>query len=127
MTMTTKSKTSSSLVDQINEGKDYSKYCPTNSFLFNSLQLFSGGSGVNVIGPPTSSDPNLFSQIQRNATQSGALHEGSGEPSSRRITIYRNGFTVDDGPLRDPHAPDNVQFIRDLGNGVVPAGVDLDP
>ena len=77
------------------------------------------------MGPPgpedESSDQNLFHRIQRSAMQAGAMQEASGA-STRRITIYRNGFTVDDGPLRDPNAPENVDFIRDLSRGVVPRG-----
>lgn len=64
MKLTTKSNTNSLQVDQINKGID----CAINSLLLNVLQLFSGGSGVNVVGPPTFSDPNLFRQIQRNAS-----------------------------------------------------------
>ncbi len=84
--------------------------------------MSSGGSGVNVLGPPDADDQSLFSQIGRSAQAAGAVQESTASANSRRITIYRNGFTVDDGPLRDPHAPENQEFIRDLSRGMVPRG-----
>jgi SEP domain len=42
--------------------------------------------------------------------------------SRRVITMYRNGFMIDDGPFRDLNAPENQAFIRALEQGVVPPG-----
>ncbi len=36
------------------------------------------------------------------------------------ITLYRNGFTVGDGPLRDMQTPDNSDFLASLLRGEVP-------
>lgn len=36
------------------------------------------------------------------------------------ITFYRQGFVVDDGPLRRYDEPSNASFLRDIDNGVVP-------
>lgn len=43
-------------------------------------------------------------------------------PKARRITLYRNGFTVDDNPLRDLISIESLQFIAKLEKGEVPAG-----
>jgi UBX domain-containing protein 1 len=40
-----------------------------------------------------------------------------------KITLYRNGFTINDGPLRDLTAPENIAFIKDLERGVIPQGL----
>lgn len=112
-----RNKTSFLLVDSIKGGLIFCLIFVWYSLIF----WFRGGSGINVLGPPTPDD-SLFGQIQRSASQAGAISESSSSTNSRRITIYRNGFTVDDGPLRDPHAPENTEFISDLGRGLVPRG-----
>lgn len=42
------------------------------------------------------------------------------EQLSRKITMYRNGFRVDDGPLRDLTSPESLEFIASLERGDVP-------
>jgi UBX domain-containing protein 1 len=39
---------------------------------------------------------------------------------ARQITMYRDGFTVDDGPLRDLSDPMNKKFMDDIAKGQVP-------
>lgn len=92
----------------------------------------SGGSGLAVLGPPpSSSNRNLaggvFDKIVQQASnpneeEKGPLPISEGEGNSRRITLYRNGFTVDDGPLRDLTSPESRAFIATLENGDVPLG-----
>lgn len=95
-----------------------------------------GGSGLAVVGPP--SDPrqpggrpmpagsgnNLFDAVVGRATQADNLPPSSAAPSAPgseyRITIYRNGFIVNDGPLRDPETPENRAFLMSLMEGRVP-------
>lgn len=44
-------------------------------------------------------------------------------PGARRtITMYANGFTVDDGPFRTLEDPANEPFLRDLARGYVTKG-----
>eukprot|EP01091_Cochliopodium_minus_P021558 TRINITY_DN992_c0_g1_i1.p1 TRINITY_DN992_c0_g1~~TRINITY_DN992_c0_g1_i1.p1 ORF type:complete len:352 (-),score=134.86 TRINITY_DN992_c0_g1_i1:43-1098(-) len=38
----------------------------------------------------------------------------------RVITLYKNGFTVDDGPLRSNQDPSNKEFLQDVSSGHVP-------
>ncbi len=63
----------------------------------------------------------IFNRIQRGAEHAGALSESEAS-SGRRVVLYRNGFVVDDGPLRDFHEPANTRFLNDLMRGVVPTG-----
>ena len=38
----------------------------------------------------------------------------------RVITMYANGFTIDDGPFRPLDDPENQAFIKDVGRGLIP-------
>jgi hypothetical protein len=67
-------------------------------------------------------------RIVESAMRSGAESNdrGSEKPSSsdmKTITLYRNGFTVDHGPLRDLESPENKSFLQDLSLGYVPQEV----
>lgn len=76
---------------------------------------------------PTPDD--LLSSIRANAEtpSNGTSGEPSpGGPPSRTITLYRSGFTIDNGPLRRLDDPSNSEFLRDLAKGVVPRELQLD-
>lgn len=70
-----------------------------------------GGSGLSVIGP----DDDVESMFAR-ATSEGP----SSETPKRVITMYANGFTVDDGPFRALDDPENAPFLSDVAKGLVP-------
>eukprot|EP01064_Diplonema_japonicum_P030800 TRINITY_DN5320_c1_g1_i1.p1 TRINITY_DN5320_c1_g1~~TRINITY_DN5320_c1_g1_i1.p1 ORF type:complete len:372 (+),score=107.55 TRINITY_DN5320_c1_g1_i1:51-1118(+) len=40
-----------------------------------------------------------------------------------KITMWKNGFSVDDGPLRESEAEENKAFIEDIKKGVIPKEV----
>ena len=72
------------------------------------------------------SRPDTFDRIFERAqdrseddSESAPREEGG---SRRVITMYRNGFVVDDGPFRDATSPENQLFIRSLEAGRVPVG-----
>ena len=52
-----------------------------------------------------------------------AEQAGSEESSQirRTITMYRDGFVVDDGPYRRLDDPANAEFLRSLAQGKIPA------
>lgn len=89
-----------------------------------------GGSGMAVLGPPggnrngsgASGLPlgGLMDGVVRNAMNPGDMLDGASAPGPR-VTLYRNGFQVDDGPLRRIDAPESEEFLRSLLNGRVPA------
>lgn len=85
-----------------------------------------------VLGPPSSSNrgggpAGVFDNIVQRAsnpnTESGSAPPINAEGNSRRITMYRNGFTVDDGPLRDLTSPESREFLAVLERGHVPPGI----
>lgn len=96
------------------------------SHVYYNQSVCRGGSGVNVLGPPgpgdNRDDGTLFGRIRAGAAASDALASSS-TAATRTVTIYRNGFTVDNGPLRDPASPENAAFIADLERGLVPRGM----
>lgn len=84
-----------------------------------------------MLGPPRSSSAarggaGVFDNIVQRASNpdedAASLPPVDAEGNSRRITMYRNGFTVDDGPLRDLSSPESRAFIASLENGDVPQG-----
>jgi len=84
-----------------------------------------GGSGQNVLDPNDMKDAagamnSIFSQAQANAAGSADAPPPAPGAGRRKITVYRNGFTVDDGPFRALDDPANKEFIDDMGQGVVP-------
>ena len=43
------------------------------------------------------------------------------KPQEHKITFWQNGFTVDDGPLRDTQDAQNAQFLAAINRGQMPA------
>mmetsp|Transcript_6065 Transcript_6065/g.8572 ORF Transcript_6065/g.8572 Transcript_6065/m.8572 type:complete len:270 (-) Transcript_6065:960-1769(-) len=91
-----------------------------------------GGSGLSVIGPPPDDDDDdkeddganhqvgkMFLRAQQNGQDDGMNDEAATLPK-RQITMYRNGFTIDDGPFRSLEDPANLPFLRDVSRGLVP-------
>mmetsp|Transcript_15332 Transcript_15332/g.23086 ORF Transcript_15332/g.23086 Transcript_15332/m.23086 type:complete len:256 (-) Transcript_15332:151-918(-) len=80
----------------------------------------SGGSGLNVVAPSGPKDP--MQRIVNNAMGDTKDIGSEVTPSSdmRKITLYKNGFTVDDGEFRDAELPENKQFLATLSDGYVP-------
>lgn len=96
----------------------------SNNRYVGGISARGGGSGLAV--EPTPDD--LLSSIRANAETPSNGTGTSGEPSppSRTITLYRSGFTIDNGPLRRLDDPSNSEFLRDLAKGVVPRELQLD-
>jgi len=57
-----------------------------------------------------------FKRMQELGQSSNASSSGA-----RQITMYKDGFTVDDGPLRPLSDPLNKKFMDDVAKGQVPA------
>ena len=49
------------------------------------------------------------------ASQAGS--EDTGVPMGQKITLYANGFTVDDGPFRALDDPANAAFVASMNQG----------
>lgn len=79
-----------------------------------------GGSGMATLGPPSD---NPFDKIVRKAQDEQNVKDDGGSADELKLTLYRNGFTVDDGPFRDKESPENVTFVEDLMKGFIPAEV----
>ena len=81
-----------------------------------------GGSGLSVIGPENSDDEEELKDVGRMFSRA-QQHKDEAPPASapkRVVTMYKNGFTVDDGPFRSLTDPANLPFLRDVAQGLVP-------
>ncbi len=70
-------------------------------------------------------DDDILGTIRSNAVEaaSNATPNTNNNPTSttrRTITMYRSGFTIDNGPFRRLDDPNNADFLHDLARGVTP-------
>jgi UBX domain-containing protein 1 len=88
-----------------------------------------GGSGLAVMPNNTndsSSSGNAASDSIFNLAESGSGSAESGGGGGgrgevrRMITMYRSGFTVDNGPYRRLDDPSNAEFLGSLARGLIP-------
>lgn len=92
------------------EEDDESDDDPKNERYVGGVTSQGGGSGLAV-------EPN---GADRDAVFGKAEKGGSEERPSRTITMYRDGFQVDDGPYRRLDDPANAEFLRSLATGRTP-------
>ena len=65
------------------------------------------------------SDPEVESIVQKAKDHVSSVEQRENEIDIA-VTLYANGFTVDDGPLRDYKSPDGAQFMAELNQNRVP-------
>lgn len=103
-----------------------------DEFFIGGLDGRGGGSGLAVLGPPDKKDAkekaSVLDDIVAKASSEGENGSSSDSDSSnrRKITLYKNGFTVDDGQFRDLEAPESQAFLSSLLRGEVPHGMYYD-
>ena len=54
------------------------------------------------------------------ASTTGGSNDSNEKPKTTIIKFWKNGFSVDDGPLRDPNKPENADFMNSIKRGEVP-------
>lgn len=77
-----------------------------------------GGSGLAVEGQPE--------HVRRLVEQAGSGRPPAERPAGAapmKVTVYKNGFKIDDGEFRDISVEENKQFMDTIMNGHVPAEV----
>jgi UBX domain-containing protein 1 len=60
-----------------------------------------------------------LNDIVGKAKQAGPPKKGE-EKSDVKITLYANGFCIDEGDFRDYNEPQNKEFMEDVKKGIVP-------
>ncbi|KAL7528446.1 hypothetical protein ACHAWF_002565, partial [Thalassiosira exigua] len=84
-----------------------------------------GGSGLAVVpnrdgaGGGGDASEAIFNLAESAGRGEGGGSSGGGEVR-RTITMYRSGFTVDDGPYRRLSDPSNAEFLTSLARGTIP-------
>ncbi|KAL3821841.1 hypothetical protein ACHAXA_002594 [Cyclostephanos tholiformis] len=84
-----------------------------------------GGSGLAVVPNPNDGRRTYADSIFDIAEDAGDAASGAGGgggpgTTRRTITMYRSGFTVDDGPYRRLDDPSNSEFLTSLAGGRIP-------
>jgi UBX domain-containing protein 1 len=87
-------------------------------FASSSLSCSSYFSGLAV--EPNNDDENASDSIFNLAESAGPDDVSGDAPVRRTITMYRDGFVVDDGPYRRLDDPANAGFLRSLARGQTP-------
>ncbi|RWS29376.1 NSFL1 cofactor p47-like isoform X2 [Leptotrombidium deliense] len=92
--------------------------------------FYAGGSehsGQQMLGPGKKKNPNdMIQSIFNSAKEHGAMADKSAMETEQRGTtnlvlkMWRNGFSVDDGPLRLYEEQDNAQFLQTVSRGEIP-------
>ncbi|MCO5608183.1 hypothetical protein L7F22_062389 [Adiantum nelumboides] len=82
----------------------------------NSRSTFMG-TGRTLAGEPAQQEGQ---QAGGGAGQRVTLPQQPPDPVIRNITFWRNGFTVDDGPLRRMEDPANTEFLTSIGKSECP-------
>lgn len=90
--------------------------------------FYAGGgerSGQQVLGPPGPRNPNttagLAQRLQEAVAAQGEAPAGDAQDGPEvTLTLWADGFSVDDGPLRDPNSPDGRAFMDMIRQGRVP-------
>ena len=88
-----------------------------------------GGSGLAVVpnndGKSNNASDSIFNRASAASGAaagggSGGGGGGGGGEVRRTITMYRSGFTVDNGPYRRLDDPENKEFLSNMARGMIP-------
>jgi len=85
-----------------------------------------GGSGLAVVpnndGKSNNASDSIFNRAsaESGAAAGGGGGSGGGGEVRRTITMYRSGFTVDNGPYRRLDDPENKEFLSNMARGMIP-------
>jgi UBX domain-containing protein 1 len=93
----------------------------SNNRFVGGIDARGGGSGLAV--EPKHDEDDTGGASNRDSVFNLAEQAGSDEPAQvrRTITMYRDGFVVDDGAYRRLDDPANADFLRSLAQGRTPA------
>ena len=84
-----------------------------------------GGSGLAVLPNNDDASESIFNLAEAgsapsNNNNSSSNNNNGGGEVRRMITMYRSGFTVDNGPYRQLNDPSNAEFLGSLARGLIP-------
>lgn len=103
--------------DRDNDDSDDS-YDDENNRYVGGVSSRGGGSGLAV--RPAASAAASDSIFNLAEASGGDGSGGGGGEVRRMITMYRSGFTVDNGPYRRLDDPTNAEFLGSLARGLIP-------
>lgn len=103
--------------DKDDDPKDDEK--DSNNRYVGGIGAQGGGSGL-AVEPNFADGPSNASDSIFNRAESAGPDDGPVGAVQRTITMYRDGFVVDDGPYRRLDDPANAPFLRALARGQTP-------
>ena len=102
------------------KGEDDKKKKSKNEEEKKDVDWYSGGTSS---GMAVSSGDDV-DKIVNKAKENTSSGEGLGDRDVQlKITLYENGFTVDDGEFRDYESDKNKKFVKELSDGYVPSEI----
>ena len=83
---------------------------------------FSGGDRGGVEFYSNDDAAKTYKQTEELAMRNNGnkYHDASKKDFIINVVLYKNGFTVNDGPLREYNTPENKQFVADVKEGYIP-------
>lgn len=79
-------------------------------------EAYSGGASSGMAVERPESDEEMWKRMQENAATSASAPA----PGAYNITMWKDGFTINDGPLRPTSDPLNKKFVDDIAAGQCP-------
>jgi hypothetical protein len=81
-----------------------------------------GKSFLQVVDPQQDAGAGGYAErVLRAAQRDAADREDAAGPDSKRLlTLWHDGFSVDDGPLRSPSSPRGMRFLAAIERGQIP-------
>jgi UBX domain-containing protein 1 len=105
-------------LDDYKKDKDKDKKKKTPEEEKKNVDWYAGGTSSGMAVTNNDDDVEKIVSKAKEDTSSG---DGPGsEGIQLKITLYENGFTVDDAELREYEGDKNKQFIKELSEGYVP-------
>lgn len=104
----------------IPRNRNYSLDDEGNNRYVGGVNSGGGGSGLEIEPIPYRNNVLDSIRFQANPTLSSTSEQ------RRTVTMYRNGFTVDNGPFRRLDDPSNAPFLTDLAKGRTPKELEAD-
>lgn len=113
-----------------NNAPDSSSDDENNDRYVGGVDARGGGSGLAVVpnrdnaNDARGASDSIFNLAENAGAASSSAASGGGSGGGgevrRTITMYRSGFTVDQGPYRQLNDPNNAEFLTSLARGMIP-------
>ena len=106
-------------LDDLKKKKEETKKPTSKEEEKKNVDWYAGGTSSGMAVQDGSAHVDKIVDKARENSESGGPGPG-GEGIQLKITLYENGFTVDNSEIRDYEQEQNKQFIKEMSDGFVP-------